>query len=46
MMQRSKDGDLWSRPVWGGWIEIALILVIVILYHWSRPVWGGWIEIP
>ena len=33
-----------SRPVWGAWIEIAVICSCRLPLS-SRPVWGAWIEI-
>ena len=34
-----------SRPVWGAWIEICFVLLVVFTVR-SRPVWGAWIEMP
>ena len=34
-----------SLPVWGEWIEIAIIMKELISVFRSLPVWGEWIEI-
>ena len=34
----------WSRPAWGGWIEIFKSFFDFDT-AWSRPARGGWIEI-
>ena len=34
-----------SRPVWGAWIEIDKIRLMLTSRPGSRPVWGAWIEI-
>ena len=34
---------LWSRPVWGAWIEICVSALLLVCCA-SRPVWGAWIE--
>ena len=35
---------LWSRPVWGAWIEMDTVVQREEEMK-SRPVWGAWIEI-
>ena len=32
-----------SRPAWGAWIEIMLLLSVALMVV-SRPAWGAWIE--
>ena len=36
---------IWSRPVWGAWVEIDLSELTRALSDVpSRPVWGAWVE--